>query len=323
MPITNVHERELPASTVQIGALLDRLFGPEDCLWPAVQWPMSRSGELRIGAACHHDHIRYTVTEYQPGQRVWFAFTEIDLHGGHGLEVLKEEGATRLRHTLRARPRRSMRILWPLIVRPVHDAILEDLLDNAEREVTGTVASPHRYSRWIRVLRAINSRPERRAPAPAPALAVGDPSGGGGSAGRTITVRTRTGGAATALALAGLAGLHAYWARGGLWPGNDPASLGKTVVGPGAELPPSPAVWAVAGLLGASAAAVATATALREPPSLARTMTRVTGRVLLARGVGGIPLSLIHGLDTRFGRLNAVLYSPLCVALSRGTLLAG
>ena len=39
-----------------------------------------------------------------------------------------------------------------------------------------------------------------------------------------MTARTRTGGAA-ALVLTGLAGLHAYWARGGLWPGDDPASF--------------------------------------------------------------------------------------------------
>lgn len=51
--IVNVHERRLPASPGQVGALLDRLFGPEDCLWPAERWPMHRSGELRIGAACH------------------------------------------------------------------------------------------------------------------------------------------------------------------------------------------------------------------------------------------------------------------------------
>ena len=51
--IVNVHERKLPASPEQVGALLDRLFGPEDCLWPAERWPMHRSGELRIGAACH------------------------------------------------------------------------------------------------------------------------------------------------------------------------------------------------------------------------------------------------------------------------------
>jgi len=174
--IVNVHERKLPASPEQVGALLDRLFTADECLWPAARWPMRRSGELRVGAACHHDDVRYTVTEYQPGQRVWFAFTDIDLHGGHGFDVLEEEeGATRLRHTLRARPHRSMLILWPLIVRPIHDAILEDLLDNAQRELTGTVASPHRYSRWVRLLRAIRSRVERAAPAPTPAGAAGAP----------------------------------------------------------------------------------------------------------------------------------------------------
>lgn len=161
--IVNVHERELPASAEQVGVLLDRFFGPEDRLWPAKRWPMRRDGELRVGAACHHDAVRYTVTEYQPGQRLWFAFTGIDLHGGHGFEILAEDGATRLRHTLRARPRRSMRIMWPLIVRPVHDALVEDLLDNAERELTGTVVSPNHYSRWIRVLRAIRPTPSARA----------------------------------------------------------------------------------------------------------------------------------------------------------------
>ena len=115
---------------------------------------MRRSGELRVGAACHHDYVRYTVAEYVPGRRVWFDFTEIDLRGGHGFDVSEEGGATRLRHTLRGRPRRSMRVMWPLVVRPIHDALVEDLLDNAERELTGTVAAPHRYSRWVRLLRA-------------------------------------------------------------------------------------------------------------------------------------------------------------------------
>ena len=91
--IVNVHERQLPASPEQVGALLDRSFTADDCLWPAARWPMSRSGELRVGAACHHDDVRYTVTEYQPGQRVWFAFTDIDLHGG---DLLVLGGPSRL-----------------------------------------------------------------------------------------------------------------------------------------------------------------------------------------------------------------------------------
>ena len=64
--IVNVHERKLPASPEQVGALLDRLFGPEDCLWPAERWPMHRSGELRIGAACHQ------TPSCGPRCRIWF-----------------------------------------------------------------------------------------------------------------------------------------------------------------------------------------------------------------------------------------------------------
>ena len=180
--IVNVHERKLPASPEQVGALIDRFFTADDRLWPADRWPMRRSGELRVGAVCHHDDVRYTVTEYEPGQRLWFTFTEIDVTGGHGFDVLAEDGATRLRHTLRGRPHRSMRIMWPLLVRPIHDALLEDLLDNAERELTGTVASPHRYSTWIRVLRAVRSR-DSRAPA-ATAGAAGDPPPLGAPGGR-------------------------------------------------------------------------------------------------------------------------------------------
>ena len=51
-----------------------------------------------------------------------------------------------------------MRVLWPLLVRGVHDAILEDLLDNAERELTGAVAVPNRHGLRIRLVRALVGR---------------------------------------------------------------------------------------------------------------------------------------------------------------------
>lgn len=135
-----------------------------------------------------------------------------------------------------------------------------------------------------------------------------------------MTVRHPTGAVAT-LTLTGLAALHAYWARGGRWPGVDAASLGETVVGPGAKLPPAPAVWAVASLLAGSAAAMATTMTGRGPRRLALKMTWATGGVLLARGAIGLPLSLVRGLDTRFGRLDASIYSPLCLALGAASVL--
>ena len=129
-----------------------------------------------------------------------------------------------------------------------------------------------------------------------------------------MSIRERTGFTA-ALALAGVAALHCYWARGGRWPATDDASLGETVVGPGAELPPPFAVWAVVGLLAGSAAAVASTTADRGPARLARAVSWGTGATLLARGAFGLPVSLLTGRDTRFGRLDVLVYSPLCLAL--------
>lgn len=121
--------------------------------------------------------------------------------------------------------------------------------------------------------------------------------------------------------LAGLAALHAYWALGGTWPGHDTRSLAETVVGPGAAFPPAPATWAVAGLLATSAAATASVKAGRGPRVPALAMTWATGLALLARGGIGLPVSLASGLDTRFGRLDALIYSPLSLTLGSATTL--
>jgi hypothetical protein len=44
---------------------------------------------------------------------------------------------------------------WSTVVRPLHDALIEDALDNAERETTGTVAEPAGWSWWVRTLRRV------------------------------------------------------------------------------------------------------------------------------------------------------------------------
>jgi hypothetical protein len=47
------------------------------------------------------------------------------------------------------------RLSWPLVFRPLHDALLEDALDNAERQVTGRLQLPARWSPYVRALRRI------------------------------------------------------------------------------------------------------------------------------------------------------------------------
>ncbi len=93
---------------------------------------------LAVGADGGHGPIRYRVVEYEPGRRVRFVFhPATGISGIHELAVeALGEDRCRMRHVLLGRARGAMRALFPLVVEPLHDAVIEDLLDNAERCTT-------------------------------------------------------------------------------------------------------------------------------------------------------------------------------------------
>ena len=69
-----------------------------------------------------------------------------------------------------------MRLLWPLGVRWIHDAVLEDLLDRAEAAVGAGPARPARWSPWVRLLRRLDGPRARPVPVPeTPLLATALP----------------------------------------------------------------------------------------------------------------------------------------------------
>lgn len=82
----------------------------------------------------------------------------LGVDGTHTFVVVPDGEGSVLRHELEARTRGRMRLLWPLAVRWLHDALLEDLLDRAEAEVAGAAARPAHWSPWVRFLRAAASR---------------------------------------------------------------------------------------------------------------------------------------------------------------------
>jgi hypothetical protein len=156
MRVRNVHQRLLPGPLGRVGALIDDLAGPDDRLWPGDRWPPMRLDRpLAVGADGGHASARYRVEAYEPGRRVVFRFTGMArVEGRHHFEAEPAgDGAVLLRHVFEARMRGRMLLVWPLVIRPLHDALLEDLLDRAELAVTGTVAAPNRWSPWVRLLR--------------------------------------------------------------------------------------------------------------------------------------------------------------------------
>jgi len=129
-------------------------------------------GPPAVGTAGGHGSLRYRVTTYEPGRKIVFTLDPgQDLSGWHGFEVVAR-GPDRavLRHVVAGRARGGMRLLWPCVVRPVHDGILEQILDRAELALGTGPERPTRLSAIARLARWV-ARPRARATDP-PAVAV-------------------------------------------------------------------------------------------------------------------------------------------------------
>lgn len=161
--IENIHERKLQADAQAVGQLLDSLSSDDDRLWPKDHWPAMRFDRpLQVGADGGHGPIRYDVEAYEPGNCIWFRFkSPRGFHGGHGLELIAVDATTTLlRHTIRMRVSGLALLIWPLFIRSLHDALLEDVLDRTETQTNPNAHPTSQWSWWVRFLRWV-LRPRR------------------------------------------------------------------------------------------------------------------------------------------------------------------
>ena len=164
MIVRNVHERRFRASVGEVGALLDSLASSSDRLWPRDTWPAMRFDRpLAPGASGGHGPIRYTIEEYEPGRLIQFRFTKPEgFDGTHGFVVGAESRkSTVLRHELVMNTFGKARFTWPVVFRPLHDALIEDALDKAARALGERPALRH-WTLQVRLLRRIIQGVPRR-----------------------------------------------------------------------------------------------------------------------------------------------------------------
>jgi hypothetical protein len=160
MAVINIHERELNASATEVGKLIDGLASADDKLWPRDRWPaMKFDRPLSVGAIGGHGPIRYTVESYKPSLHIQFRFTAPEgFQGSHRFEVEAMGGdKTKLRHVIEMQVQGTAWLTWSLAIRPLHDALLEDALDQAEA-YTGGRPAKRGWSLWVRFLRRVMSR---------------------------------------------------------------------------------------------------------------------------------------------------------------------
>ena len=158
MKIFSLHERTLVAEVDAVGALLDGLSGPEDRLWPGEHWPaMKFDAPLGKGAKGGHGPVRYTVRDYVRGRKVVFRFDNAGIAGGfrgtHWFEVVPGQDSVVLRHVVDAESGILTWLRWHVMIRPLHDALVEDAFDLAERETAGEPEKRAQWTAWVRLLR--------------------------------------------------------------------------------------------------------------------------------------------------------------------------
>ncbi|MFJ6000910.1 hypothetical protein [Arthrobacter sp. NPDC092385] len=160
----NVQQREIGASAAEVGVVLDSLADADDRVWPTEWPPIELDAGLRVGSKGGHGPIKYSVVEYEPGRRIRLEFSPgLGIRGYHEF-LLEPVGDVRcsVTHTLQGPLSGRMRLLWPLMIRWVHKALIQDLFDNLERGSTGRLLNgPARWSPWVRFLRRISGAPPR------------------------------------------------------------------------------------------------------------------------------------------------------------------
>jgi len=161
--VLNVHERLLPVPAESVAPVLDSLGSENDRIWPTGKWPsMILDRGLEPGSRGGHSRISYRVAEHLPGRRVEFEFEPMPhigkFAGRHFFEVLSRDGRAILRHTIDADIDFSSWLYWKIFIERVHDALIEDAFDKAERSAGVPNPRTSRWSLYVHFLRWLRSR---------------------------------------------------------------------------------------------------------------------------------------------------------------------
>jgi hypothetical protein len=140
MRIRNVHTRRIAASADHVGSLLDTLGSDRDQFWQTeLAEPVVFAEGLRITSQGGHGTLRYRVSHSEPGRSIEAEFEPgVGLRGRHRFDVTTDDQThCTLQHTLEATLQGQGRLAWPLGLRAIHDAVVEDVFNHVERTVTG------------------------------------------------------------------------------------------------------------------------------------------------------------------------------------------
>lgn len=125
MKVRNGHERIVAASPERIAALIADF----DRVWPTAIAPAPRRQGPRLYDA---GPMLWEAVDRPGAARAFRVVGPEGLQGEHWFELEVADGATVLRHTIEGYAVGKYEAIWRERIEPLHDRILEALLDNVE-----------------------------------------------------------------------------------------------------------------------------------------------------------------------------------------------
>ena len=129
--MANVHERTFAATPKQLVPLIADF----DAIWPTQVAPAPRpEGELlRVSP------MRWQEFDRPGAVRAFRVVSPPEVRGEHWFELEPVEGGTRLRHTIEGEASGAYEAIWRDRIEPLHDLVLEAMLDNVEPIISARV----------------------------------------------------------------------------------------------------------------------------------------------------------------------------------------
>ena len=156
MRVINIHKRTINEPIEKVSQLFRTLGTENDKIWPNESWPPMRfKEELKVRAIGGHAGIKYTIIKFIEGEQVTFQFTKPKgFIGTHELKINEvTKNQTEIIHEIKLNTNNIDTLNWILIVRWLHDALLEDSFDKIENQFTA-VKKKTEYNIWVKFLRS-------------------------------------------------------------------------------------------------------------------------------------------------------------------------
>lgn len=155
MKVQNIHKRVLSAPKNKVVELLRTLATENDKVWPKEKWPkMKFKGGIQIGAKGGHGSIKYCVEKYNTNEIIQFRFSKPNgFKGLHKFEInALDKSKTEIKHTIKMNTLGKGTLLWLFVIRPLHNALIEDAFDKIGNNFSNEPKST-KWNFWVKFIR--------------------------------------------------------------------------------------------------------------------------------------------------------------------------